>query len=85
MPNDTNDIEARFRQMLLAEMPARRLAMGCSMFSTAKALIRAGILSELGGSEPEDLRQRVFLRLYGRDVGANERESILRHLKLHRL
>jgi hypothetical protein len=79
------DMEARFRQRLLAETPARRLAMGCSMFSTAKALIRAGIVNEFGGSEPEDLRQRIFLRLYGRDFGADEREAILGRLNLHSL
>jgi hypothetical protein len=85
MPNGPNDVEARFSQMLLAETPARRLAMGCSMFSAAKALIRAGIVSEFGGSEPEDLRQRIFIRLYGCDFGVDEREIILRRLKLHSL
>jgi hypothetical protein len=79
------DMEAHFRQMLLAETPARRLAMGCGMFSTAKALIRAGIVSEFGGSEPEDLRQRIFLRLYGRDFDVSRQENILRCLKRHSL
>lgn len=71
-----------YRQMILALSPAERLAMACNMFSEAKALVRAGIISECGGSEPDDLRRRMFIRLYAGDFEPAELEKILKHLGL---
>jgi len=75
------DVDARFREMMLSQSPSRRVAMACRMFSTAKALVRAGILQESGELDAEDLRERVFQRIYGNDFSASDREKILRHLR----
>ena len=69
-----------YRELLLARSPSQRLAMACEMFSTAKALVRAGIEQEHGPLEPEELRQRMFLRLYGQDFSEAEKEKICRAL-----
>ena len=82
MKDTPADVEARFRSMILEQTPARRLIMSCRMFSTAKALIRAGILAESGGRLPDDLRQRIFRRLYSRDFDSSDLERILEHLGL---
>ena len=82
MRDTPRDVEARYREMILSQTPARRFAMCCNMNSTARALVRAGILQECGGKEPEDYRERLFLRFYGRDFDAAELEKILTHLRL---
>jgi hypothetical protein len=81
MKDTPPDLESRYRDMILAQTPARRFAMACNMNSTARALVRAGILHECGGREPEDYRERFFLRFYGRDFAPAELEKILAHLR----
>lgn len=73
--------EVRFREMILSQSPSQRLAMACRMFSTAKALVRAGILQEFGELNAEDIRERIFQRIYGRDFSASDLEKILRYLR----
>lgn len=80
MAADPNDMEVKYQQMLLAQTPGKRVAMGCSMFSAAKALVRAGIMSECQGREPADLRIRIFVRLYGDDFDVKTREAIVKWL-----
>ena len=78
---DTSDaIEAKFREMILARSPSECLAMACGMFATAKELVRAGILQESGDLDPTELRRRIFLRLYGDDFEAAEKDKIIRLL-----
>ena len=75
---DTSDaVEAKFREMVLARSPAERLAMACGMFTTAKALIRAGLLQECGDLDRAELRRRIFFRLYGDDFDEVDKEKIL--------
>lgn len=82
MTDTTQELETRFRQLVLSQSPAKRLAMACSMFSTAKALVRAGILkTERVDQVSEDLRGRVFLRLYGEDFETSQRNKILEYLQ----
>lgn len=81
MTDTTQEIEARYRQLVLSQSPARRLAMACKMFATAKALVLAGILKrEAGDQSPQGLRGQIFLRLYGRDFDTAERQKILDYL-----
>jgi hypothetical protein len=82
MKDTVKEAEALYRRMIRAQSPAIRLKMACRMFATAKALIRAGILNREGldlGSQ--DLRTRMFLRLYGRDFNTSQIKKILSHLK----
>jgi len=46
MSDTSVEVEERFLKLMLARSPAERLAMACRMFSTAKALVRAGIKEE---------------------------------------
>ena len=81
--NDTSvEVEERFLKLMLARSPAERLAMACRMFSTAKALVRAGIKEEHGLIDPYELREHMFLRLYGQDFGETEKAKILNSWKV---
>jgi len=83
--NDSSiDIEERFRKMIMARSPQERLATACRMFATAKALVRAGIEKEHGLLRPEKLREHVFLRFYGQDLGEAEKTAILNSWKVDR-
>lgn len=72
-------MEARFLRMILARSPQERLAMAFGMFSTAKALVQAGLLREHGHLSDVELRQLTFERLYGLDYDEATRRKVLRH------
>jgi hypothetical protein len=67
----------RYRAMLLARSPEDRLKMGCSMSATARALVRASVLAQDPQASPVALRRALFLRFYGHEFKAAERERIL--------
>ena len=80
--NDTPpEVERKFRQLLLERSGAERLKMGCSMFSTARALVVASILNKDPATSPASVREQVFLRFYGADFGAEARERIAAWLR----
>lgn len=81
MKDTTAEVESKFHEMLLARSPEERLVMTCRMFSTAKELIRAGLLHEHGDMELGELRRRIFLRLYADDFGEDERDKIASHIE----
>jgi hypothetical protein len=63
--NDTPpDVDELYRRMLLRRSPVERLCMACRMFSSARALVRAGIPATSGAQ----MRRRMFLRLYAADM-----------------
>jgi hypothetical protein len=80
MKDTPANVEARYREMLLSLSPIERLVMACRMFSTAKALVQAGILNENPELDEKALRGKIFQRFYGGDFSASESERILRHL-----
>lgn len=51
--------------------------MACSMSATARALVRAAVLARDPGAPPAALRRAVFLRFYGHEFEAEDREQIL--------
>jgi hypothetical protein len=71
----------RYLAMLLARPPEDRLKMACSMSATARALARAGILAESPQASPGAVRRGLFLRFYGREFSAEERERISNRLE----
>lgn len=82
MVKDTPDeIDKKFRNMLLACSGEERLKMGCSMHATAQALVRASTLEEDPSASPTALRKALFLRFYGQDFDAATRKRILRGLE----
>lgn len=74
-------VEAQFSRLLMARSPAQRLAMAGHMFATAKSLVCAGILEEHGSLDSDELREHVFLRLYGQDFGEIEMAKIFNSWK----
>ena len=76
--NDTPpEIERKYLEMLMERSGEERLKMGCSMHSTAQALVRASVLEEDPLASPATLRRALFLRFYGHEFDAEAREKIL--------
>ena len=71
------DVDARYRQMLLARPGEDRLRMGFSMYATARALVVASILAKEPEASPGRIREAIFLRFYGRDFDEATRERIV--------
>ena len=63
--NDTpSDVDELYRRMLLRRSPEERLRMACRMFSSARALARAGMPAASGAQ----IRRQMLLRLYDVDM-----------------
>jgi hypothetical protein len=76
--NDTDpEVEQKFVAMLMERSGEERLKMGCSMHSTAQALVRASVLEKDPLASPAALRRALFLRFYGHEFDAETREKIL--------
>src|SRR5712691_6415876 len=74
------DVEARYRQMLLARPGEDRLRMGFSMYATARAMVVASILAREPDASAERIREAIFLRFYGRDFDEATRDRIASRL-----
>jgi len=77
------EVMRRYRTMLLARSPEERLKMGCSMGATARALVRASVLAQDPNASPAAVRRALFLRFYGHEFDAREREKIMEALDRH--
>ncbi len=65
MSDTSPEVQDRFHSMLMALSPADRLRRACAMFSTAKRLATAAILSEHGHAlDEETLKRELRRRLY---------------------
>jgi hypothetical protein len=71
------EVMQRYRTMLLARSPEERLKMGCSMSATARTLVRASVLAQDPHASPASVRRALFLRFYGHEFDAAERETIM--------
>ncbi len=78
------DLERRYREMLLQRSAAERLKMGCSMFSTARALVVASVREKEPSASTAEVREELFQRFYGTDFAADERERITAWLTCRR-
>ena len=79
---DTSAAMATLQRRLLMERPAaERLKMGCAMFDTARALMRAGLGDATGTDGSVALRIRLFERTYGRDFDAKTAARIIARLR----
>ena len=80
MTDTSPEVMERYRAMLLARSGGERLKMGFSMNATARALIRASVLAKDPQASLATVRRALFLRLYGHEFNAEERERILARL-----
>jgi len=78
MISDTHkSMESRFHRMMMEYPPEERLRMGCSMFDTAKEIVRSSILERHPHISGQELKKEIFLRFYGEDFGSEQRKKIL--------
>ena len=64
-----------YRTLLMKRSGSDRLIMGCGMFDTSRALIRASV----GMQTSTDMRIYLFKRTYGRDFNDAKAERIIEH------
>ncbi len=77
MTDTPPEVMQRYRAMLLGRAPEERLRMGCSMGATARVLVRASVLAQDPHASVAAVRRALFLRFYGHEFQAVEREKIL--------
>lgn len=66
-----------YRTLLMQRSGSDRLIMGCGMFDTSRALIRAS-----GGIQtPTDMKIYLFKRTYGSDFDNETAERIIEHYR----
>ena len=76
--NDTHpEIAVRFRNLIMSKTGQERLLMGCSMFDTAKEIVRSSIFNNHPGISETEMRKKLFLRFYGREFSRVEREKMM--------
>jgi len=80
MDDTSEKIEQRYKKMLLSKPPVERLKMASRMYDSGKKLVIAGILNGRQRLDTPQLRAQVFLRMYGNDFTAAERERIIKKI-----
>ena len=60
------EVEERYRQMIMARSPQRRVAMCFEMSQAARAVARRSL--ESAGLDREEVALRLVARLYGSDL-----------------
>ena len=76
--NDTHpDVAIRFRDLMMSKTGQQRLLMGCSMYDTAKKIVRSAIYNSRPEITDEDMKKEIFLRFYGNEFNQADREKFL--------
>lgn len=76
--NDTSlEVAALFEDLIMAKSNEQRLLMGCSMYDTAKQIVRSAIYNQHPQITPEEMKKQIFLRFYGLDFSQADKEKIL--------
>ena len=76
--NDTHpDVAIRFRELMMRKSGEQRLLMGCSMYDTAKQIVRSAIYNSRPGITEAEMKKEIFLRFYGSEFSPAETERIL--------
>ncbi|MDP6560587.1 MAG: hypothetical protein QF619_10820 [Candidatus Binatia bacterium] len=76
----SQEIEQKFREMLLRRTGKERMKMGCTMHATAQTLVRASLLIKDPMVSSAPLRRPFFLLFYGREFDSETRAKILQAL-----
>ena len=71
------DITIRFRDLMMSKSGQERLLMGCSMYDTAKQIVRDAIYNNRPDIAEKDLKKEIFLRFYGHEFSPSDREKFL--------
>jgi len=73
-------IQLQYRKRLLGLKPEERVKMACRMFSTARALVKAGDSADINSASVRG-RTSLFLKTYGKDFDAATRNRIIAQLR----
>ena len=73
--NDTPEaVQNLYRTLLICRSGSERIAMGCAMFDTARALVRANL--QMPSHSDAELRARLFVHTYGADFDPGTVERV---------
>ncbi len=76
--NDTHpDIAVRFQNLMMLKSGEQRLLMGCSMYDTAKQIVRSSIYNKYPQISVGQVKKEIFIRFYGQDFSQPVLEKIL--------
>ncbi len=74
--SDTHpDIAIRFRELMMRKSGEQRLLMGCSMYDTAKQIVRSAIYNSRPGITETEMKKEIFLIFYGQEFSQAERDK----------
>jgi len=71
------DIAIRFRDLMMSKTGEERLLMGCSMYDTARQIVRSSIYNNRPEITDDEMKKEIFLRFYGREFSRADREKLL--------
>ncbi len=71
------DVAIRFRDLMMSKTGQQRLLMGCSMYDTAKKIVRSAIYNNRPEITDEEMKKEIFLRFYGQEFSRADREKFL--------
>jgi len=71
------DVAIRFRDLMMSKTGQERLLMGCSMYDTAKQIVRSAIYNSRPGITDVEMKKEIFLRFYGKEFSRADREKFL--------
>ncbi len=76
--NDTHpEIAVRYRELMMRKSGQQRVVMGCSMYDTAKQIVRSAIYNSRPGITDAEIKREIFLRFYGQEFSQADREKYL--------
>ncbi|HRZ86766.1 MAG TPA: hypothetical protein P5287_03030 [bacterium] len=67
----------------MQKTPEERLRMACSQFGMAKQMIKDALTDQHPGLASAELKERIFLRIYGAEFNSEEIQKITGALKLN--
>jgi len=76
------DVAIRFRDLMMSKTGQQRLLMGCSMYDTAKKIVRSAIHNSHPEITDEEMKKEIFLRFYGKEFSRADKEKFLSNLAL---
>jgi len=71
------EIAVRYRELMMRKSGEQRLLMGCSMYDTAKQIVRSAIYNSRPGITDAEIKREIFLRFYGPEFSRADRERML--------
>jgi len=71
------DIAVRYRELMMSKTGQQRLVMGCSMYDTAKQIVRSAIYNSRPGITDAEIKREIFLRFYGLEFSQADREKLI--------